>query len=238
VAISIASLKSNDLHICKPSFSTSNEFNISKIYHPLIENCITNDMNLKDKILLLKGSNMSRKSTFIRTVAINSILVQTLHICFANFYTTTFYKVYSSIRISDDLLEDTSYYLQEILAIKNLIEALKDERPCLFILDELFKGTNIVERISDGKAILSYLNSNKNPIFVSTHDIELTTLLEKEHYKLYHFNEAIEKNNLFFDRKIKEGKLTTGNAIHILNIYEYPAEIIQDAKAVEKTYFS
>jgi hypothetical protein len=238
VAISTASLKSGDLHICRPSFSTSNEFNVSKIYHPLIENCITNDVNLSDKSMLLTGSNMSGKSTFIRTVAINSILAQTLHICFANSYTAPFYKIYSSIRISDDLLEDTSYYLQEVLAIKDLIEASKDESPCLFILDELFKGTNTVERISGGKAILSYLNSNKNTVFVSTHDIELTTLLEKEHYKQYHFSEAIEKSNLFFDHKIKEGKLTTRNAIRILDIYEYPAEIIQDAKAVEKTYFS
>jgi DNA mismatch repair ATPase MutS len=128
--------------------------------------------------------------------------------------------------------------LQEVLAIKDLIEASKDESPCLFILDELFKGTNTVERISGGKAILSYLSSKKNTVFVSTHDIELTTLLEKEHYKLYHFSEAIEKDNLFFDHKIKEGKLTTRNAIRILDIYEYPAEIIKDAKAVEKTYFS
>jgi hypothetical protein len=238
VAISTASLKSGDLHICRPSFSTSNEFNVSEIYHPLIENCITNDVNLSDKSMLLTGSNMSGKSTFIRTVAINSILAQTLHICFANSYTAPFYKVYSSIRISDDLLEDTSYYLQEVLAIKDLIEASKNESPCLFILDELFKGTNTVERVSGGKAILSYLNSKKNTVFVSTHDIELTSLLEKEHYKLYHFSEAIEKNNLFFDHKIKEGKLTTRNAIRILDIYEYPAEIIKDAKAVEKTYFS
>lgn len=238
VAISTASLKSSDLQLCRPSFSPSNEFDVSEIYHPLIENCITNNVNLLDKSMLLTGSNMSGKSTFIRTVAINSILAQTLHICFANSYTAPFYKVYSSIRISDDLLEDTSYYLQEVLAIKDLIEASKDESPCLFILDELFKGTNTVERISGGKAILSYLSSKRNTVFVSTHDIELTTLLEKEQYKLYHFSEAIEKDNLFFDHKIKEGKLTTRNAIRILDIYEYPAEIIKDAKAVEKTYFS
>ena len=238
VAISTASLKSGNLQTCTPSFSPSNEFNVSEIYHPLIENCITNDVNLSDKSMLLTGSNMSGKSTFIRTVAINSILAQTLHLCFANSYTAPFYKVYSSIRISDDLLEDTSYYLQEVLAIKDLIEASKDESPCLFILDELFKGTNTVERISGGKAILSYLSSKKNTVFVSTHDIELTTLLAKEHYKLYHFSEAIEKDNLFFDHKIKEGKLTTRNAIRILDIYEYPAEIIKEAKAVEKTYFS
>ena len=238
VAISTASLKSGDLKICTPSFSTSNKLDVSAIYHPLIENCIPNNVNLFDKSMLLTGSNMSGKSTFIRTVAINSILAQTLHICFAASYTAPFYKVYSSIRISDDLLEDTSYYLQEVLAIKELIDASKDKSPCLFVLDEIFKGTNTIERISGGKAILSYLNSEKNTVLVATHDIELTELLEKEHYKLYHFSEVIKSNNLFFDHEIKEGKLTTRNAIQILNIYKYPSEIITAAKEVEKTYFS
>ena len=238
VAISTASLKSGDLKICTPSFSPSNKLEVSAIYHPLIKNCIVNNVNLLDKSMLLTGSNMSGKSTFIRTVALNSILAQTLHICFATSYTAPFYKVYSSIRISDDLLEDTSYYLQEVLAIKELIDVSKDKNPCLFVLDEIFKGTNTVERISGGKAILSYLNNKNNTVLVSTHDIELTELLKNEDYKLYHFSEEIENNNLFFDHKIKEGKLTTRNAIQILNLYKYPPEIIKDAQEVEKKYFS
>ena len=69
--------------------------------------------------MLLTGSNMSGKTTFIRTVAINSILAQTLYLCFADEYSAPFYKIYSSIRITDDLLDNTSYYLQEVLTIKN-----------------------------------------------------------------------------------------------------------------------
>jgi DNA mismatch repair ATPase MutS len=129
-----------------------------------------------------------------------------------------------------------------VLAIKKLIKASKDKNPCLFVclfvLNEIFKGTNTVERISGGKAILSYLNSENNTVLVATHDIELITLLEKEAYKLYHFSEVIESSNLFFDHKIKEGKLTTRNAVQILDLYKYPLEIITDAKAIEKTYFS
>jgi DNA mismatch repair ATPase MutS len=238
VAISTASLKSGDLKICTPTFDASNNLNISAIYHPLIESCIPNNVDLLNKSMLLTGSNRSGKSTFIRTVAINSILAQTLHICFAASYTAPYYKVYSSIQISGDLLEGTSYYLQEVLAIKKLIKASKDKNPCLFVLDEIFKGTNTVERISGGKAILSYLNSENNTVLVATRDIELTTLLEKEAYKLYYFSEVIENNNLFFDHKIKEGKLTTRNDIQILDLYKYPLEIITDAKAIEKTYFS
>ncbi|MGY0426759.1 MAG: MutS-related protein [Polaribacter sp.] len=69
--------------------------------------------------MLLTGSNMSGKTTFIRTVAINSILAQTLHLCFSESYSAPYYKIYSSIRITDNLLEDTSYYLQEVWRLKN-----------------------------------------------------------------------------------------------------------------------
>jgi hypothetical protein len=233
-AIATASLKSGDLKTCTPSFNTSNKLDVSAIYHPLIKKCVTNNINLEDKSMLLTGSNMSGKSTFIRTVAINSILAQTLHICFAASYSAPFYKIYSSIRISDDLLENTSYYLQEVLTIKKLIDASKGEKPCLFVLDEIFKGTNTLERISGGKAILSYLNSEKNTVLVATHDIELTAFLEKENYKLYHFSEVIESNNLLFDHTLKEGKLTKRNAIQLLELYEYPSEIITSAKKIEK----
>jgi DNA mismatch repair ATPase MutS len=188
--------------------------------------------------MLLTGSNMSGKTTFIRTVAINSILAQTLNCCFAKSYNAPFYKIYSSIRITDDLLENTSYYLQEVLTVKELIDASNDKSPCLFVLDEIFKGTNTIERISGGKAILSYLNKINHTVLVSTHDIELTALLEKDNYDLYHFSEQIENNNLFFDHKIKAGKLKTRNAIKILDLYKYPSEIIKEAKEIELCYFS
>jgi len=237
-AISTASLKFGNLKICKPTFTDKNELHVKGIYHPLIENCVLNDVSLTQKSLLLTGSNMSGKTTFIRTVAINSILAQALHICFADKYVAPFYKIYSSIRITDDLLSNTSYYLQEVLNVKELIEASKDQNPCLFVLDEIFKGTNTVERISGGKAILSYLNKDQHTVFVSTHDIELTDLLQKERYELFHFSEHIENNRLLFDHKIKKGKLQTRNAIKILELYSYPSEIIEDAKNIETTYYS
>lgn len=237
-AISTAYLKSENLKLCAPNFNENFNLNVDEIYHPLIENCIKNSVDFNNNSMLLTGSNMSGKTTFIRTVAINSILAQTLHICFAKSYTAPFYKVFSSIRISDDLLDNTSYYLQEVLTIKELIDASSDDKPCLFILDEIFKGTNTVERISGGKAILSHLNKKQHTVLVSTHDIELTDLLQKEHYNLYHFSELIKDDALIFDHKLKLGKLKTRNAIKILDLYNYPKEIITDAKAVENDYFS
>lgn len=237
-AISTASLKSGELKICTPNFNNNFILNVEEIHHPLIENCIANSVNFDAKSMLLTGSNMSGKTTFIRTVAVNSILAQTLNICFAKSYNAPFYKVFSSIRISDDLLDNTSYYLQEVLTVKELIDASDSKTPCLFVLDEIFKGTNTIERISGGKAILSYLNKNQHTVLVSTHDIELTDLLQKENYDLYHFSEHIKDNELIFDHKIKSGKLKTRNAIQILELYHYPKEIIIDAKEIEKNYFS
>ena len=237
-AISTASLKSGSLEICTPTFNKNNELKVSGVKHPLIENCIPNDVYLSQKSMLLTGSNMSGKTTFIRTVSINSILAQTLNICFAKTYSAPFYKIYSSIRITDDLLDNTSYYLQEVLTVKELIDASNDVNPCLFVLDEIFKGTNTIERISGGKAILSYLNKEQHTVLVSTHDIELTDLLVAENYDLYHFSEQVENNNLFFDHQLKVGKLKTRNAIKILELYKYPSAIIKDAKNIEASYFS
>jgi len=237
-AISTASLKSGNFKTCTPTFNDQNELVVQEIYHPLIENCIANNVSLSSKSMLLTGSNMSGKTTFIRTVAVNSILAQTLYICFANEYSAPFYRIYSSIRIKDDLLDNTSYYLQEVLNIKELIDVSKNNTPCLFVLDEIFKGTNTVERISGGKAILTFLNKKEHTVLVSTHDIELTTLLEKDNYELYHFSEQIENNELFFDHKIKNGKLSTRNAIKILELYNYPSKIITNAKEIENNYFA
>jgi hypothetical protein len=236
-AISTASLKASEYTICNPTFKDEKKLRVKEIYHPLIKNCIVNDLSLAENSLLLTGSNMSGKTTFIRSICINSILAQTLNICFAKEYVAPYFKLYSSIRITDDLMENKSYYLQEVLTVKELIEASNIDSPCLFVLDEIFKGTNTIERISGGKAILSYLNKGNNIVLVSTHDIELTDILSKEKFELYHFSEQIENNELTFDHKLKEGKLGTRNAIKILELYNYPLEIIVDARTTEKITF-
>ncbi len=233
-AISCASIQEGNLKCCRPKFISRKAVFTKDIYHPLIEKSIPNDLSLENKSLLLTGSNMSGKTTFIRTFSINAILGQTLNFCFATKFETQFFKVYSSIRISDNLLNNTSYYLEEVVRIKELIDASKQEDCCLFILDELFKGTNTVERIAAGKSILSYLNKKNHIVMVSTHDLELTELLNKEQFDLYHFSETIENNQLFFDYKIKQGKPKSGNAIKILELHDYPLEIIEDSKSLDK----
>ena len=113
----------------------------------------------------------------------------------------------------------------------SLIEQVEFPYQNLFVLDEVFKGTNTIERIATAKAILSYLNQKENIVIVATHDIELADMLAHE-YDLYHFTETVENNQLHFDHSIKSGQLRTRNAIKILEISNYPNEITQEAKVI------
>lgn len=177
---------------------------------------------------------MSGKSTFLRTLATNSILAQTIYTCFADEYNTPIVKQFSSIRIDDNLFEGKSYYFQEVHTMGSLIREAQQPNQNLFVLDEVFKGTNTVERISAAKAILSYLNRHNNIVIVSTHDIELADMLKGE-YDLYHFTETIENDELHFDHKMKSGQVKTRNAIKLLELSDYPAEIISEARQISAT---
>ena len=228
-AISISSLRESLPYYCIPNFTLNKkQLDIKDSYHPLIYNAVSNSITLHEKSALLTGSNMSGKTTFIRTIGINAILAQNIHTCFAREFVLSKMKVHSAIRISDDLLSEKSYYFEEVLAIKNLLTESKSGSENLFLLDELFKGTNTIERIAAGKSILSYLTQENNIVLVSTHDPELAEFLH-ETYNLYHFTEVIQDNDILFDYKIKPGKLTTTNAIRILELNNYPREVIDEA---------
>ena len=232
--ISIASLRKGLTNFCIPKITDEQKkLTAQEAYHPLIENCVKNDLKVNDKSILLTGSNMSGKTSFIRTIAINMITGLTINTCFAAQFSMPRVRVFSAIRISDDLMNDRSYYFEEVMTIKEMIDKSKCGNANLFLLDEIFKGTNTVERISAGKAVLSSLNEDNNIVFVSTHDIELADLLKNE-YDLYHFSEIIDHKTVDFDYKLKEGKLKNRNAIRILQINDYPASIIKEAIAISE----
>lgn len=229
VALSILSLRESVPYQCQLSAKSSEkQLHIKDVFHPLIFNGIANDIYLDQKSALLTGSNMSGKTTFIRTVGINAILGQTINTCFAREFIMPPMKVHSSIRISDDLLSEKSYYFEEVLTVKTLLEASQSYHSNLFLLDELFKGTNSVERIAVGKSVLSYLTQGDNLVLVSTHDRELADLLT-DTFDLYHFTEVIDQDDIHFDYKIKSGKLKTTNAIRILELNHYPQEVVSEA---------
>jgi len=233
-SISVSYIREGDLITSEPEFITNvKNIEFDDIKHPLIDNCVGNNLKIDGKSILITGSNMSGKSTFLRTILINQLLSQTIFTTFTNSFKTSFLRIHSSIRIDDSLLDGKSYYFEEVNIVFNLLKQV-ETNDNLFVLDEVFKGTNTIERISSSKSILSFLNKSQNIVIVSTHDIELTTLLKNE-FDLYHFSEDINDNKLHFDHELKVGELTTRNGIKLLEISNYPKEIIEESLSISKT---
>lgn len=233
--ISIASLRKGMDVYCVPVVNEGNNKIVAdQMYHPLIIDCVPNSISVVDKSILLTGSNMSGKTSFIRTIGVNFISGLTINTCFAESMTIPRTRIFSAIRISDDLLNDKSYYFEEVLTIKEMIQKAANAKPNIFLLDEIFKGTNTIERISAGKAVLSSLCENNSLVFVSTHDIELADMLS-ENYDLFHFSEMVGNRNVDFDYKLKTGKLKNRNAIRILQINDYPDSVIAEAIEISRT---
>ena len=177
---------------------------------------------------------MSGKTTFIRAVGINVLLAQSIATTLTEKYTAPILKIATSIRISDDVSESQSYYLAEVDSINELLKNSENENgQFLFIIDEIFKGTNTIERVGSAKAILEFLNQKNHLVMVSTHDLELTQFLQNG-FVLYHFQEQIENEELFFDYKLKQGILQQRNAIRILELAKFPPEVIREAERVSQ----
>ena len=124
--------------------------------------------------VLLTGSNASGKSTFLKTVAVNAILAQTVYTCMADSFETSFFQVYSSMALRDDLTGKESYYIVEIRSLKRVLDALGKGCHVLTFVDEVLRGTNTVERIAASSQILKSMCRPDSLCFAATHDIELT----------------------------------------------------------------
>lgn len=204
------------------------------IYHPMIQEPVANTIHTK-KGVLITGSNASGKSTFLKTVAINAILAQTIHTCLAHRYETNFFRVYSSMALRDDLDSQESYYIVEIKSLKRILNAMGDEVPVLCFIDEVLRGTNTVERIAASAEILKSLAGEKVLCFAATHDIELTHLLEGT-FDNYHFQEEIAEHDILFNYILYQGRATSRNAIRLLGIIGYDREIIRRADATAEHF--
>ena len=199
------------------------------MYHPLLAEPVKNSIYTA-KGVLVTGSNASGKSTFLRGMALNALLAQTVHTCTAEGYIAPMYRIFTSMSLRDDLESGESYYMVEIRALKRILdEAARDGSPVLCCVDEVLRGTNTVERIAASAQILKSLQAPKVLCIAATHDIELAELL-KGYYGNYHFEEKIEGEDIFFPYRLLSGKAQTRNAIRLLGIMGYEERIIRAAE--------
>lgn len=199
------------------------------LYHPLLGEPVANSISTQ-KPVLLTGSNASGKSTFLKTVAINGILAQSIHTVLASRYVGEYGRIYSSMALRDDIIQGESYYIVEIKSLKRILEAARDQDSTVIcFVDEVLRGTNTVERIAASSQILKWLSEQGVLCFAATHDIELTELL-KDHYANYHFEEEVRDGDVCFNYQLQKGKATTRNAIRLLSIMGYGGDVIEAAE--------
>lgn len=207
---------------------------ISAIRHPLVADAVPNDVLLTPgRGILITGSNMSGKSTFLRTVGNSIVLAQTIHTCLARSYRAPVIDVQSCIGRTDDLVSGKSYYLVEVEQVVDRLRASDDRASHLFIFDELFRGTNAIERIAAGEAVLRGVlqadgASKPHMALAATHDAELVGLLA-DLYDAWHFTDTVTDEGLSFDYRLQAGPAKTRNAITLLSLHGAPEAVVTRA---------
>lgn len=229
---SVASFREELPCYAEPQFVAGNGacLELTEGRHPLLSEPVPNSLAPASAGVFISGSNMSGKSTFLRTVAVNAILAQTVYTCYASAYRASFFRILSSINHADELDEGKSYYLVEAERLLRIVRAVEGELPCLCVVDELLTGTNAAERTSASAAILEYLCAQNALVLVASHDAELarTVAGQMDHY---HFADRFEDGRLHFDYRLNKGLATTRNAIKLLESLGYPAQLVAAARA-------
>ena len=197
--------------------------------HPLIPSAqrVTNDLEMRGlgRVLLVTGSNMSGKSTFLRTVGINACLAQAGAPVCARSFQWTWLRMACCIRVDDSLEAGLSFFYAEVKRLKRLLDAAENRAapPVLFLIDEIFKGTNNRERLIGSRAYIQALTNSHGFGLVTTHDLELADM-ERGFPTLTnaHFQETVQANQLKFDYTLRPGPCPTTNALRIMALEGLP----------------
>lgn len=235
--ISIASYKDGLEFYTEPNLLKDNSkfyLKVKDLYHPLLDNPVPYTFELDNKGALVTGSNASGKSTYLRTIGINTVFAQTFFIALAKEYDSNYYRLQTSIGTTDSIEEGDSYFMAEAKSLKRIVDSLEGIAPVLCILDEIFRGTNTAERISAAREVLNYMINRNTLVVAATHDLELTNIVN-DNFHNYHFKEDTKEHDITFDYILRHGPATSRNAIAILKYLGYPKLIYENAdKTVEE----
>jgi hypothetical protein len=190
--------------------------------HPLlpVDRCVRNDLALGPelRLLVVSGSNMSGKSTFLRAVGVNAVLALAGAPVRAQRLSLSPLAVGASIRLHDSLLEGTSRFYTEITRLKKVVEATKAELPVLFLLDEILHGTNSHDRRIGAEAVVRGLVERGALGLVTTHDLALARIADDLATRAanVHFEDHMEDGRVRFDYRLRPGVVTKSNALDLM----------------------
>ena len=176
---------------------------------------------------------MSGKSTFLRSLGVAAVMSRTINTCTATSYECPILVVLSCMGRMDDLIAGRRYYLDEVQGVLSLVHASESSKTHLFLLDELFRGTNAVERVAAGEAVLAQLASatTRHLVVAATHDSELVSLLAST-YATFHFSDRVTSEGLVFEYQLTKGPSTTRNAIALLELNGAPPAMVARARVL------
>ncbi|MCO5193720.1 MAG: hypothetical protein M9930_10630 [Anaerolineae bacterium] len=216
----------------------------TRLGHPLIPHAqkIANDVTVDKvgEILLITGSNMAGKSTFLRTVGLNVALAYAGSVVDAAALDLRPYRLFTCIRVSDSVIDGISYFYAEVKRLRALLDSLREENdlPLLYFIDEIFRGTNNRERLSGSRAYVRALAGGHGVGLISTHDLELVHLAdEMPELRNYHFREAVIDGRMVFDYTLRPGPCPTTNALQIMRLegLPVPTEWRDETEKLEST---
>lgn len=237
--IAIASFREWLPFYCEPVLEEKQEdqqihLQAENLYHPLLQDPVANSVTLS-RGMLVTGSNASGKSTFLKVVALNAVLAQSIFTCVASYYQGNYVKVMTSMALRDNLQGGESYYIVEIKSLQRILEECKKGESVLCVVDEVLRGTNTIERIAASSRILRSMAKNHILPLAATHDIELSYILENE-FENYHFEEEIQGKDVIFNYQLQKGRATSRNAIKLLEMIGYDDAIIEDAQNAAREF--
>lgn len=216
---SLATLSFNHPAWCFPVFKEHHFFIEGKdIGHPLIQadKCVTNPIKIDHtgQLMLVTGSNMAGKSTYLRSIGVNTVLAMMgAPVCATNFCLSPV-QIISSMRIADNLEENTSTFYAELKKLKTIIDKVNNNEKVFILLDEILRGTNSMDRHIGSAALIRQLIKHNAACIIATHDVELAKMKEEypENILNYHFDVQVSKEELYFDYRLKEGICASLNA--------------------------
>jgi len=235
LALAVASLRAEPRAWSLPIVGPGHGAQVTGMWHPMVESPVPNDAALEPgRGIVITGANMSGKSTYLRTMGLAAVLARGLNTCPATAWRGQLFEVRSLIGRADDLATGRSYYQVEAEGVVALLERARDPAPALFLLDELLRGTNTIERLAAGEAVLRALIAPQgiaapHVAMVATHDGELVAMLA-DRYDPWHFRETLTEEGLLFEYRRHEGAASTRTAIALLEAAGAPPAVVEAAR--------